>query len=213
MPALLADRVYETSNTTGTGAFSLLGAPTAFQTFVAGIGNGNQCYYVAAHATLNEWEIGIGTVTDATPDALSRDTILASSNGGAAVSFSAGTKEIRCTLPASVAARVLQRAPSTPSDDGTTVTLDRAGGAETFEKTLTGNRTLAVSNAAVGDWFKIRLQQDATGSRTVTWFGGIKWAGGGTVPTLTTTANKADLFEFYKRADGGYDGFVRGQNI
>jgi len=79
--------------------------------------------------------------------------------------------------------------------------------------TLGDNRTLAVSNVDVGQKFLVRLQQDSTGSRTVTWWGNIQWAEGGTEPTLTTTADKADLFGFLSPSGGYYDGFVVGQNI
>ena len=48
-----------------------------------------------------EFEVGIGTVTDASPDTLSRDTVLSSSNSDSKVDFSAGTKNVFCTLPAS----------------------------------------------------------------------------------------------------------------
>ena len=58
----------------------------------------------------------------------------------------------------------------------------------------------------------LRLLQDGTGSRTVTWFSTIKWAGG-SAPTLTTTASKADVFGFLCTATDAYDGFVVGQNI
>lgn len=99
MTAKLADRVKETSTSTGSGTINLDGAVSGFQTFVAGIGSGNSCYYCITGGT--EWEVGIGSVTDATPDTLSRTTILASSNSGSAVSFSAGTKDVFCTIPAS----------------------------------------------------------------------------------------------------------------
>jgi len=95
MTAKIADRVKETSTTTGTGTLNLDGAASGFQTFVAGIGTGNACYYCISGGA--EWEVGIGTVTDATPDTLSRTTILASSNSGSAVSLSAGTKDVFCT--------------------------------------------------------------------------------------------------------------------
>ena len=98
MPVLMGYRVKETSTTTGTGTYSLAGTSTGFQTFVAGIGNGNQCYYVAEDGT--NWEFGVGTVTDATPDTLARTTILASTNGGAAVNWGGGTRNIFCTFPA-----------------------------------------------------------------------------------------------------------------
>lgn len=101
-----ADRVQETSTTTGTGTYSLAGAVTGFQTFVAGIGNTNTCFYCAYDSDgsgipQGGWEVGLGTVTDASPDTLSRTTILASSNAGAAVNWGAGTRRIFCTDPAS----------------------------------------------------------------------------------------------------------------
>ena len=102
MALVVNDRVKETSTTTGTGTFSLAGAVTGFETFVAGIGNTNTTYYTIVNDD-GAFEVGIGTVTDATPDTLSRDTILSSSNGDAAVNFAAGTKDVFCTLPASKA--------------------------------------------------------------------------------------------------------------
>lgn len=98
MALVHADRVKETSTTTGTGTYDLDGAATGFQTFVAGIGTTNTCYYVAEDGT--DWEVGIGTVTDATPDTLARTTILASSNSGSAVNWGAGTKNLFVSIPA-----------------------------------------------------------------------------------------------------------------
>lgn len=99
MALVNADRVKETSTTIGTGTYDLDGAPTGFRTFVAGIGTGNTCWYCATDGT--DWEVGIGTVTDATPDTLARTQIRSSSNAGAAVNWGAATKTIFCTLPAS----------------------------------------------------------------------------------------------------------------
>ena len=101
MAFVLNDRVKETSTTTGTGTFDLAGAETGFESFVSGVGNGNITYYAISNDGTNEFEVGIGTVTDATPDTLSRDTIISSSNSDALVNFSAGTKTVFCTLPAS----------------------------------------------------------------------------------------------------------------
>lgn len=61
--------------------------------------------------------------------------------------------------------------------------------------TLTGNVTITFPTAAAGKSFTLALTQDSTGSRTVTWPGTVKWSGG-SAPTLTTTANKVDLFSF-----------------
>jgi hypothetical protein len=111
MSLIINDRVKETTTTTGTGTINLAGASGGFQTFVAGIGTTNTTYYCIAAQSGTEYEVGIGTVTDATPDTLSRTTILESTNGDAAVDFSAGTKDVFCTYPA-------KRAPS-PSMDAT----------------------------------------------------------------------------------------------
>jgi len=95
--------------------------------------------------------------------------------------------------------------------DGATVTFNLSTrGIHTV--TLGGNRTLALSNETVGQTFVLRLLQDATGSRTVTWFSTIKWAGG-SAPTLTTTGGKADTFGFIVTSSGNYDGYILGQNI
>ena len=102
MALVVNDRVKETSTTTGTGTFDLAGAVSGFESFVAGIGNSNTTYYAIVNEN-GEFEVGLGTVTDAATDTLSRDTIISSSNSDSAVNFSAGTKDVFCTLPASKA--------------------------------------------------------------------------------------------------------------
>lgn len=99
----------------------------------------------------------------------------------------------------------------TANSDGATITFDMAV-SNLHSVTLGGNRTLAVSNVSVGQAFILRLLQDGTGSRTVTWFSTIKWAGG-SAPTLTTTASKADTFGFICTSSGNFDGFIVGQNL
>ena len=102
MALVINDRVKETSTTTGTGTLDLAGVVTGFVTFVAGIGNSNTTYYAIHEQGTNNWEVGIGTVTDATPDTLARDTVLSNSSGNTSkISFSAGTKDVFCTMPAS----------------------------------------------------------------------------------------------------------------
>jgi len=103
MALVIDDRVKETSTTTGTGTLNLSGAVSGFQTFVAGVGNGNTTYYAIVNRDEAEWETGIGTVTDASTDTLARTTVIASSNSDSAVDFSAGTKDVFTTLPASKA--------------------------------------------------------------------------------------------------------------
>lgn len=98
MALVLADRVLETTTTAGSGTITLAGAKTGYQSFSA-IGNGNTTYYTIALQGGAEWEVGIGTYTSS-GTTLSRDTVLASSAGGAKVTFSAGTKDVFVDYPA-----------------------------------------------------------------------------------------------------------------
>lgn len=95
--------------------------------------------------------------------------------------------------------------------DGATVTFD-LDLTNKHEVTIAGDRILALSNDDIGQVFMIKIIQDNVGTRTVTWWAGINWPGG-TEPTLTTTADKADWFGFVKTGAGSYDGFILGQNL
>ena len=97
MGLVLKDRVKETTASSGTGAITLAGTTSGYQAFSV-IGNGNTTYYVIAGQTSTEWEVGLGTW--ATGNTLTRTTVLASSNAGSLVSFSAGTKDVWCDYPA-----------------------------------------------------------------------------------------------------------------
>lgn len=90
-----ADRVKETTATTGTGTITLAGAASGFQAFSV-IGNGSKCYYRIEDGTA--WEIGIGTYTSS-GTTLSRDVILASTNSGSALNLS-GTATVYHDIPA-----------------------------------------------------------------------------------------------------------------
>ena len=99
MPLILADRVRDTTTTTGTGTVTLSGtAPTGYQNFSV-IGNGNTTYYTINAGS--QWEVGIGTYSSTGPT-LARNTVLESSNANALVDFAAGTKD--CLLYTSDAA-------------------------------------------------------------------------------------------------------------
>ena len=105
MALVLNDRVKETSTSQGTGTINLAGAVTGFQTFVSGIGTGNTTYYAIFEEGTNLFEVGLGTVTDATPDTLSRTTVLSNSSGNTSnIDFNSGgssTLSVFCTMPAS----------------------------------------------------------------------------------------------------------------
>ena len=105
MALVINDRVKVTSTTTGTGAMALGAAQTGFETFAQGIGNSNTTYYAIFEEGTNLFEIGLGTVTDATPDTLSRTTVLSNSSGNTSkIDFNSGgssTLSVFCTMPAS----------------------------------------------------------------------------------------------------------------
>ena len=100
MALVLNDRVKETTTTTGTGTLTLGGAVTGFETFAAGIGNSNTTYYAVILPGTAEFEVGLGTLSSDS-STIARSTIISSSNSDNAVDFSAGTKNIFCTIPAS----------------------------------------------------------------------------------------------------------------
>ena len=137
MALVVKDRVQETSTTTGTGSLTLLGAVTGFQTFSSAIGNTNTTYYTIQNGA--EWEVGVGTVS---AGALSRDTVLESSNGGSLVNFSAGSKFVFCTYPAEK---------SVYYDASNNVNIDITGNAATVtngvytsgDQTIGGNKTFS----------------------------------------------------------------------
>jgi hypothetical protein len=153
-----ADRAYETSVTTGTGDYTLDGAVTGFQGFSAGVGSANSCTYFATDDT--NWEAGIGTFVTG-PNRLQRTAVIASSNGGAAVNWGAGTRKIRCAPIAAAAARnsVEVRTSNTilaQTDFGKTIVVTSG----TFSQTLTAAATL-------GDGWRCHLFNRGTGTVTV----------------------------------------------
>ena len=144
MALVINDRVKETSTTTGTGTLNLAGAETGYEGFVTGIGTGNQTYYAIELNSAGEWEVGIGTVTSCSPDTLSRDTIISSSNSDAAVNFSAGTKNVFCTLPAKKTISPVMDATQFVVTHASTITEDQTldSGVLAGPVTITGTQTV-----------------------------------------------------------------------
>jgi hypothetical protein len=97
MGPLVIDRVLETTTVTGTGPATLLGACVGYQAWSV-VGNGNTAEYLieeidALGLPSGAWEVGLGTYASS-GTTLTRTIVTASSNAGAAVNFSAGTKRV-----------------------------------------------------------------------------------------------------------------------
>lgn len=120
----LADRVKETTTSTGTGTINLGGAQTGYRTFVSGIGTTNQTDYVIADQNGANWEVGAGVVTSGSPDTLTRATVYASSNAGALVNFTAGTKDVFCVRRANAAPIYVTKTGDESRQSTTTLTGD-----------------------------------------------------------------------------------------
>ena len=102
MALVINDRVKVNSTATGNSqtTFAIDNTPvTGFETFNTGVGVGNTTYYCIFNQGTSEFEVGLGTLNSTTN--LQRTTIISSSNSDAVVDFSAGTKDVFCTLPAS----------------------------------------------------------------------------------------------------------------
>jgi hypothetical protein len=143
MPLVLADRVKETTTTTGTGTVTLLGASTGFQSFAV-VGNANTTYYCIAGQTGNEWEVGVGTYTSS-GTTLARTAILASSNSGSAVNFSAGTKDVFVTYPASYSVNSTNNA----GTSGQVLVSNGSGVAPTWQTSAAAAKGFAVGMSLV----------------------------------------------------------------
>jgi len=191
MALVLKDRVKETTTTTGTGTVTLAGAVSGFQSFSA-IGNANTTYYAIIGDT--EWEIGIGTYTSS-GTTLSRDTVLASSNSGSLVSFSAGTKTVFCDYPAtkSVSTDSLATPPAiggtTPST-GSFTTLIGGGSSANYGQLTGGATTKAVEFQTLGSDSNIALVLDTKGTGAIdlaSGSSGVNISNGGTVTAITGT--------------------------
>ena len=97
MALIVADRVQETTNSSGTGAYTLGGAVAGFQTFDTALSNGDTLYYAITNNA--DFEVGLGTY-NASGGTIARTTVFTSSNSNNAVNWGVGTKNIFLTYPA-----------------------------------------------------------------------------------------------------------------
>jgi len=145
MALTLKDRVQETCNSPGTGTVTLLGAVTGYQTFSAGVGNANTCYYTIADQGGANWEVGIGTYTSS-GNTLARTTVISSSNGGSLTNFSSGVQSVFVTYPAEKA--VYQDASGNVTLPAALTAAGLVQGAETY-----ASNGVVLNNATVSTSF------------------------------------------------------------
>ena len=193
MALVLADRIQETTTTTGTGTVTLLGAVQGFQSFSA-VGNANTTYYTIAGQGTSEWEVGLGTYTSS-GTTLSRTTVLGSSNSGSLVNFSAGTKNVFVTYPASQATlldatqTLTAKTLTSPTITGAVVS-SMASSVLTTVTTVTLTTQTAVNFNSIPSWVKriTVLLNAVSGSGTSTFLVQL-----GTVSSFVTTGYDATL--------------------
>lgn len=196
MAHIAEDRVQETTTTTGTGNITLAGAVTNYRTFASVMANNDTCYYAIVDSTNNAWETGLGTFVSATP-ALARTTVLESSNAGAAVNFSVGTKNVFISAIAGktpifganneVVFPGITTEPSTPS----------AGNLALYSKSIAGKMFAKIKGASGLDtplqnafWQNNITMWNPTTATAGVWLG-TAGAGAGTYSTaLPTTTNQ-----------------------
>ena len=183
-----ADRVKETTTVTGTGAVTLLGAVAGYRAVAAAYGIGDRVPYCIEGQTPGEWEIGSGTLTDSTH--LARTTVTASSNSGALVNFSAGTKNVFGTPPAAE----LNKAQ----------TVDTLAFATAIPLTVPGVRVMpqqtvssalaftAAASPVMGSLVYARLKAD--GTHTPTFTGMREWGGSSGWVNTTNILNVVQFF-------------------
>lgn len=203
MALVLANRVKESTTTSGTGVITLAGAATGFQSFAV-IGNTNTTYYCIAGQGTSEWEVGIGTyATSGTT--LTRTTVLANSSATqpSALSFAAGTKDVFVTYPSEKSVSLDASGNATalgtpvafvgtnitglPLTTGVTGTLPVANGGTSLT-TLTSNNVILGNGASAPTFVAPSTSGNLLTSDGTTWASTAPAASSITLSNDTTTA-------------------------
>lgn len=193
MTLSLADRVFETSISTGLGTINLAGAVAGFRSFVNGVGSGKKVTYIIDDGI--NWEIGIGTCTAGSPDTLSRTTVLASSNAGGLINWGAGTRNVRLGFAAKT---------SVVKDENLNLIVGHgglAGGSANAQTITLDPAPIALSDGMIISWLS---QGDVTGTLTINCnaIGAktVKWRGADLTSGAFSTGNL--IFGIYKASTG-----------
>lgn len=158
MALVVADRVQETTTTTGQGTVTLAGAAAGYQSFAV-IGDGNTTYYTLTSG--NNWEVGVGTYTSS-GTTLARTTVLASSAGGTTKITLSGTSNAFVAYPAEIATMLTNPIPTNGGvvyGTGTAINVSAAG-------TVNGYQFLQSAGAASPTWVQINSFKDVATAPT-----------------------------------------------
>jgi hypothetical protein len=157
MALVVADRVKETTTSTGTGAISLGGAEPNFRTFSSVLSDADTTYYAIIDDNNLAFEVGLGTYASS-GNTITRTTVLSSSNSNNAVNFSAGTKDVFLTYPADKS--VNRDASGNVSVSGGVTATSFTGPITATQVDLTGQGDLRLQDASGGQY--VALQAPAT---------------------------------------------------
>ncbi|HCI1171279.1 TPA: hypothetical protein NOB78_002957, partial [Enterococcus faecium] len=183
---LYLDRVKESSTSTGTGAFILSGTDPGYRTFSSAASPGVVIPYCISGGV--EWEIGEGVMADTTT--LTRSTITASSNGGALVNFSAGTKTVFCTVSASSLANMLSVGDISYTS---AVPLTNKGIRYMPQQSVAGAINFTVAGTPVKN-AQVYIRLVANGVNTPTFSGMLEWGGSSGFDNRSGITNSIIIF-------------------
>lgn len=140
----------------------------------------------------------------------SANQVLAMNTGGTALVYKTESAGPGISISQAGTTTTISAIGTFPSGNGKPYDLSQTN---SFYTVITsGNYALSVASGTTGQTFKIKLIQDGTGNRTVSWWSGITWDGG-TVPTQASGINKASWYTFIQTGTNTYDGFQAGQNF
>jgi len=159
-----ADRVKQTTTSTGAASIALSGSVSTFRAFAAAFAVGDTGISLCMDDGKGNWEIGAYTLTSAS--VLTRTAILSSSSSGAAVTFPSGVKEVFCT----VSAKALEE--FARADEGVSLAQLPALGAladtDLIHVTRPGNGDFSVTGAVLKAFVGSTTQPGDTTAPTVT---------------------------------------------
>lgn len=207
MALIVADRVLETTTTTGTGALALAGAVTGFRDFDSVCANNDTCYYAlwAINGSGNptgDWETGLGTFTDT--DTLTRSSVHASSNSNNAVNLAAGTKYVMLSATAEQFAKFTGAGLTDPNADRILFWDDSAAAVQHLS--VAGNVAISGTTLTASESLVIACSDESTalaaGTGKITFRMPYAFTVTAVRASLTTAQTSGNIFTVYINESG-----------